>query len=361
VTLEDRSFVYQPMLIKGNKPVTIGHRYSLTALLPEKESGQTAPWVVPLAMQRVESHENKELAGAKQVNALLSNPKLPFHDAGCVEVTDSAYSKPGYLHANRQHANLVTITRVRGNRTFYRQVVKPAENTATVMGHPTWYGNPFRLQDPHTWPTPDEEITTTFTSRRGRPYRVVIQAWHNLLMRGEYKPQRIPMHQHPFTLVRVCLYDQNGQMAFRHPLWLIVVGERRHELSALDIYEAYRQRFDLEHFFRFGKQKLLMDSFQTPVVKHEENWWRIVALAYLQLWVASRCAHNLPRPWERYLPATQNKVVSPASVQRDLQRVIRQIGTSAQSPKRRGKSPGRCQGVCLTPRPHLPVVRKGQN
>jgi hypothetical protein len=84
VTLEDCSFVYQPMLIKGNKPVTIGHRYSLTALLPEKESGLTAPWVVPLAMQRVESHENKELAGAKQVNALLSDPKLPFHDAGCV-------------------------------------------------------------------------------------------------------------------------------------------------------------------------------------------------------------------------------------------------------------------------------------
>jgi len=179
-------------------------------------------------------------------------------------------------------------------------------------------------------------------------------------MRGEYKPQRIPMHQYPFTLVRVCLYDQKGQMAFRHPLWLLAIGPRCHQLSALDIYAAYRQRFDLEHFFRFGKQKLLLDRFQTPDVKHEENWWRIVALAYLQLWAASRCAHSLPRPWERYLPATQNKVVSTASVQCDLQRVIRQIGTPAPSPKRRGKSPGRRRGMRLTPRPRLPVRRKGQ-
>ena len=48
-------------------------------------------------------------------------------------------------------------------------------------------------------------------------------------------------------------------------------GERRIELSLLDIYEAYLQRYDLEHFFRFGKQKLLLDKFQTPDDQHEEH------------------------------------------------------------------------------------------
>jgi len=358
VTLEDRSFVYRPTIIKGNKPVTLGHCYSLVASLPEEDVGQTTTWVVPLALQRVGSHQDKELVGARQMEALLSNPELPFHAALCVEVADSSYSKPDYLHANRRHTNLVSITRVRGNRTFYRQANRPEASAA--KGHPTWYGDPFVLRDPQTWPTPDEGITTTFISRRGRTYQVVIQAWHNLLMHGKYQPHRIPMQRHPFTLVQVCLYEENGQPAFRQPLWLIAIGERRHELSALDIYEAYRQRYDLEHFLRFGKQNLLLDRFQTPEVEHEENWWRIVALAYLQLWAARTCAQSLPRPWERYLPASQNKTVSPASVQRDLSRIIRQIGTPASPPKRRGKSLGRPKGTRLRPRPRHPVVRKGQ-
>jgi hypothetical protein len=56
-TLKDRSFVYRPSVIRGNKPVTVGHQYSFTALLPEKDVAQRAAWVVPLAMQRVQSRK----------------------------------------------------------------------------------------------------------------------------------------------------------------------------------------------------------------------------------------------------------------------------------------------------------------
>src|SRR3990172_2452490 len=35
-TLADRSLVYQPNPIQGNKPVTVGHQYSTVALFPEK-------------------------------------------------------------------------------------------------------------------------------------------------------------------------------------------------------------------------------------------------------------------------------------------------------------------------------------
>lgn len=360
-TLSDRSFVHQPTVIRCNKPITVGHQYSLAAALPEKEDvKQPPPWVAPLAVQRVGSQENKELVGAQQIDQLMSDPELPFHQALCAEVEDSAYCKPEYLHANRKHSALVTIVRVRTNRTFYRQVLGPDPAQETGKGHPTWFGAPFRLSEATTWPTPDEAIQTTFTSRRGRTYSVVIQAWHNLLMNGKTKPERIPMHEHPFTLVRVCLYDQDGKLAFQNPLWVLAIGERRQKLSALQIYQAYCQRYDLEHFFRFGKQKLLLDAFQTPVTHHEEKWWRLVALAYLQLWAARTCVQSLPRPWERYLPATQNKIISPTSVQRDLPRIIRQIGIQAPNPKRRGKSPGRCKATSLEPRPRLPVVRKAK-
>jgi hypothetical protein len=260
------------------------------------------------------------------------------------------------LHANRHHANLVTIARARSNRTFYRQF----EPTEAPVGHPRWYGAPFSLQDPTSWPEADEQATTTCVSRRGKSYRVELQAWHKLLMRGQHKPKRLPMHRYPFTLVRIVLYDEEGQQAFRHPLWLIVIGERAHELSLLDVYHAYGQRYNLEHFFRFGKQKLLLDSFQTPDDEREERWWQLVHLAYAQLWMARHVARSFPRPWERNLPTMQTRHMSPTLVQRDFGNVIRQIGTPAQPPKPRGNSPGRHKGTRLPPRPRPRVVVKGQ-
>ena len=176
-------------------------------------------------------------------------------------------------------------------------------------------------------------------------------------MRGK---KDIPMHQHAFTLVKIRWYDLKGNVLFTKPLWLIVMGGRRVELSLLDIYQAYLHRYNLEHFFRFGKQKLLLDKFQTPDDKHEENWWRLVALAYLQLWAAKDLVSQLPRPWERYLPSVLNKLITPAAAQRDMSRIIRQIGTPSLAPKHRGKSPGRPKGRVLTPRKRLAIVKKAK-
>ena len=355
-TLKDRGFVYQPNTIKGNKPIAIGHQYSFVALLPERDKEKIGNWVIPLAMKRVGSQENKEMVGAQQVAAILNDEALPFGKELCVEVADSAYSKPAYLNANRDKKNLVSIARARGTRTFYHQPAPRAKRGAPKQGRPAWYGTPFYLKVPDTWGEPDEVTETTFISHKKISYRVEIQAWSNMLMRGGKK---LPMHQHPFTLVKIRWYNQNGEALFQKPLWLVVMGDRRMELSLLDIYQAYLQRYDLEHFFRFGKQKLLLDKFQTPDDQHEEHWWRLVALAYLQLWVAKDTACHLPRPWEKYLPSVVNKQLTPAMVLRDMSRIIRQIGTPAPAPKRRGKSPGRRKGTKLPPRKRQPVMKKG--
>jgi len=357
-TLADRGMVYQPNTVKGNKPVTIGHQYSTVAALPEAESGVSSSWVIPLLTRRVPTDEDKELVGAEQIDLLLKDDRLPFNRDLCVEVGDTSYSKPAYLHANRHHRQLVTIARVRGTRTFYRQPV--AGTSESGAGHPTWYGDVFSLQEESTWHTPDESLTITETSLRGKVHRVKIQAWHQMLMRGKYKPKRLPMHHHPFTLLWVVRYDEQGQLIYKRPLWLLVIGHRRHELSLLHIYDAYRQRFDLEHFFRFGKQKLLLTSFQTPEAVREESWWQLSHLAYAQLWLSRHLAYNLPRPWERNLPSMKTRQMSPSLVQRDFERIIRQIGTPAKPPKRRGNSPGRRKGVRLPPRLRRKVVVKGQ-
>jgi hypothetical protein len=171
-----------------------------------------------------------------------------------------------------------------------------------------------------------------------------------------------PMHQHPFTLIRVRLFNEANEQVFQRPLWLLVMGQRRNELSLTEGWKAYVRRYDVEHFFRFGKQRLLMTAYQTPEVQHEENWWQIVQLAYVQLWLARYLAEAMPRPWERYLPQfqtqTKNQEISPSMVQRDFGRIIQEIGTPAKVPKPRGKSPGRTKGDRQKPRKRQKVIKK---
>jgi hypothetical protein len=120
-------------------------------------------------------------------------------------------------------------------------------------------------------------------------------------------------------------------------MWLIVTGEQREHITLVDAYLCYRQRFDIEHMFRFSKQRLLMTNFQTPKVEHEENWIRLVMLAYVQLWTAKDLSIHLPRPWERYLQQNSDKIVSPSTVQRDFQRIISETGKPGNSPKQARK------------------------
>ena len=190
-TLSDRSYIYQPNAIKSNKPISIGHAYSSVVLFPEEESEHGPVWVVALSVKRVESSADKELVGAKQMGQLLDDETLPFHIDLCVEVVDSGYSKPEYMIENRPKKNLVTITRARNTRTFYCQPVNPEGKKA--VGHPTWYGQRFALSDETTWPAPEATENTTMTSLSGETYSVMIEAWNEMLMKGERKPVALPM------------------------------------------------------------------------------------------------------------------------------------------------------------------------
>lgn len=234
----------------------------------------------------------------------------------------------------------VVIARCRSNRVFYQS--PPVEELNKKRGCPKKYGERFDLGDAETWHSPDETNLVQQTTRKGRVLNVTIQAWHQMLMRGT-KHQR--MYRHPFTLIRISVTGDTNQTVWK-PMWLIVVGEKREEISPTLAYSCYRQRFDIVrlwrsrrvHMLRFGKQRLLMTQFQTPDVEHEENWIQFVLLAYVQLWAAKDLATHLPKPWERYLKQNNDKIVTPSVVQRDFQRIISEIGTPARFPKTRSRS-----------------------
>lgn len=353
--LEDRSFIYQPNSIKGNKPINIGHPYSILSVLPEKAEPNSAPWSIPLSGIRVESSQTGLSVGSEQINLLLNHPSFSQQEQLNVLVVDSAYSARPFVTQQVKHENLVSIVRVRGNRVFYR--CPPLCDSSQGKGHPRWYGDRFDLKDETTWHESDENQQTSLTTARGKVLAVKIRAWHQMLMRGR---KDCPMHLHPFTLIQIQVTDEMGKTVWK-PMWLSVFGQRRHQLTLAQSWQAYRQRYDLEHFNRFGKQKLLMNSILTPEVEREENWVQLSLLAYVQLWAARDLAVNLPRPWERYLPSSVNGHVTPSVVQRDFTRIISQIGTPAQSPKRRGKSLGRTAGESQPPRPRHQVVKKGSS
>lgn len=132
-TLADRGVVYQPNPAPGNKPIAVGHQYSVVAALPER-SRLDPPWVVPLQAQRVASDTTATAVAASQMAAVLADPAQPDGAALSVQVADSHYSHAAYLHALSAFSNHVVIARSAGNRVYSR--APPATDGA--CGHPIW-------------------------------------------------------------------------------------------------------------------------------------------------------------------------------------------------------------------------------
>jgi hypothetical protein len=354
-TLADRTMVYCPNPIAGNKPITIGHRYVVLCYLPNKSQKTDPPWAPPLSIRRISSSEKETTISAQQLNRLLESQVGGIQSRKCLCVVDSGLSAIEFLQTAAKHSNLVTIARLRSNRVVYQK--PPPKVDPPKRGHPRWYGPRFALNESSTHPPSDEGVEIHQITRRGKRLTVCIEAWQKMLVRGSREHQ---MHRFPFNLHKVTVTDEKGTPMFVRPLWLAVFGKNRTEISPQEVYEAYRQRYDIEHFFRFGKQRLLFDKYQTPVVQHSENWAQIVQLAYAQLYIASPLAQCLPRPWERYLPKYKMDAISVSDVQRDFPRILSTIEPVCKVPKRRGKSPGRAQGNGPGPRPLAEVKKKGR-
>ncbi|NEP54106.1 MAG: transposase, partial [Moorea sp. SIO3C2] len=351
-TLDDRSMVNRPTAVKGQKPVTIGHSYSMVAALPERDE-MDARWTIPLDIERVPTDSSAIKVAVRQVDAIMGNNALDWHGQLNVLVLDSAYGVKGCLEPIQKHSSLVSIARVRSNRVFYQS---PGAQSYSGKGRRPWYGERFALNNADTWHPPDESVEFTEIGKNG-PISVHIQSWSNMLMRGS---KDHPMHKHPFTLIRVERRSAQGHRIGK-VMWLIVSGKQRAKINLLEAYWAYRQRFDIEHSFRFLKRNLLLDAFQTPELEHEQDWLKLVMLAYVQLWAAQPISVEVPKPWETLKERELYSRIPPSKVQQDWNRIIRLVGTPAAEVKPRGKSPGRQVGDTQTPRLRKPVIKKGKS
>lgn len=354
-TLADRGIVHAPNPVMGNKPITVGHQYSLAVYFPEKLQDNSPPWVIPLSCERISTQQKGTLLGMKQIANCIAQPV--FHGTLCVSVGDCAYSDgPCIIEANK-NPDQIHVSRAKNNRILYDS---PKKSYQIKRGRPKQYGKKFQL-NAKPLKKPDDSTSFEIISKKGKKLLIVIEAWNDILMRGK----RISnTSQIPFRLIRARVFDAlSGELLYARPMWLIVSGKRRNELSLKDIYQIYRQRFDIEHFFKFGKNKLLMDKTQTPDVNHEESYWQFTMIAYAQLYMGRQLANSMPTPWQKYLDEfkSQDQERSPTQVQKSFSRIIHEIGTPAKPPKPRKKSIGRQKGSVQIKRQRHDVIVKGKN
>ena len=354
--LQDRHFVHRSTPIPGQKPVTVGHAYSLLAHLPEKEGPYAPPWAPACDAERVPTTSSYAEVGREQCRDVVRYHTEAAEDL--LFLADNGFCRRPFIYPLAVEEGTNVTVRLRSNQVVYGP---PPPREKGKRGRPRLYGARFVLNDPSTWHDPDVEKAWEETRPNGRQVRVHLKAWYDMRMRGR---QGYPMHHCPFTLIRITVTTPDGRPLYRRPLWLAFFGPKRQVWAPKLIYEAYRQRFDQEHMHRFLTQHLLALAYQTPDTDHEERWWRMVILAYYQLWMARSLAQARWRPWEKHLAKkhapSAARVLSPTLVQRDFYRILRQIGTPARRLKPRGKPQGRAPGRRFKPRPRYKIVRKGR-
>jgi len=321
--------------------VAVGHTYSLLAFLPESESASSPPWAVFLDARRVATDQNAAQMAQEQIAPWVETQERAEHPVPARPTpvaADSRYSTPPFVYPLVQRG-LSVVVWMRHNRVFFRP---PPEAEGPARGHPRWYGERFVLSDPTTGPPPDEEETT----RQGKTRVIHLQAWQGMRMRGH---RQWPMHRCPCTPIRVWVTTPEGEMVYPQPLWLALFGPGQEEWPLREVVRAYFQRSHQEHGHRFLKRNLLATAYRTPEVRNEERWWRIVLVAAFQIWLGRELAQMRPRPWERYLHRRREggesvKEVPPSHVQRDMERILRALGTPARRLQPRGKPVGRREG-----------------
>lgn len=322
-TLKERTYEHQPQTHPDASPVTIGQGYSSLVCIPEDQGS----WTLPLLHERITSFETpleKAAEQLQQVCAQLSHRPLSLWDSeyGC-----------GHFINLTADINCDKLMRLRPNRVVYGP---PGEYSG--RGRPPKHGDKFTLKDEQTWWTPDAQQRVQ-TEQLGT---LRLRQWSNVHFRQS--------PDHPMTLVLVERLDSEGK-ARHQPLWLIWVGDT---MPALDtLWQLYLHRFCIEHWYRFIKQRLHWCLPHLGTAEQTHAWSTLMPLMSWQLWLARADCADAPLPWQKPL-----KEKTPGRVANGFAAILVNIGSPAEHPKPRGKSPGWPKGKKRTRRPRYPTIKK---
>jgi hypothetical protein len=119
------------------------------------------------------------------------------------------------------------------------------------------------------------------------------------------------------------------------------------------LWQRYLRRFAVDHWYRFIKQRLHWTLPKLGEPKAAERWRDLMPLAAWQLWLARALVQDAPLPWQKKLAQ-----LTPGRVADSMAALLVGLGSPAQPPKPRGKSPGWPTGQKRRRKGPDPTVRK---
>ena len=372
-TLEDRTLVAVPnCTVKGNKPLDVGFEYSFVNLLADFSKG----WSLPLMIDHIPKDQTPNQVGGAQIASLMEDGGLPFAlEPLVVNTLDRGYGAM-YLKSATRFSNLVSILNIRhGSKVYARadgdgkqvfgQCYHLVGSTCDkdFKKHPkTKQGYTVHLRSVCELP-PDQSLAFLTTLKNGRAVIVALRRYNDLLWRTK---QGVKMADKPLDLVCVKVLDAKTMgPVWTRPMFVAAVGKKRHELSLREIYEDYLHRYDIEPQFRFAKQKLFLEAFQTCVAQHLHNWMNIVMLGLWLLFTARNVCPNQPEKWQRYaerkkegLFPNETHVLSISQTRKSIQDLLLTFDQNPFLPIKSKPGTGRKRGQPQKIRNKFPYVKK---
>ena len=375
--LADRQYVPTANnVIAANRALGIGYPVSVLHL-----GAGEAGWCPPLSMQRVGSAQDTNGVAVQQIMDLVTDKSLPFGQQLVLCRTDSAYGKAIFLSPLYEVDNLVCATRLRAGIKVWTKAV----DGESVGGAPRIYGEKYYLTEGsgsktyrkkeavfEVWQqalceqAPDDTVQTSAVMGNGRQVVIHLKRWKDLLLRTK---SGASMKNKPLDVVRVLVLDaQTNKPVFDRPLFIGVSGKRKNELTATEVQQQFRERYHVETWYRFAKNRLLLDKRQTPSEEHldpEYSGLKIVQLATWLMFTARKEIGQVDCPvWQKYLPKNrqveraQQPVLSIAQVQRASHLLFATFDKTPFLPQKSKKGNGRMLGQKFNPRIKFPVVKK---
>ena len=322
VTLQERTSEYYTTG-GGNRPITQGQGYSTIAWIPEAQGS----WALPLRHERITSWESPIDKAVWQLSQVCQHlPQRP------ISLWDSEYGCAPFV---LKTANIAAdkLMRLRSNLSLYS-----APPTYCGKGRPRLHGDKFKLNDATTWSIPVASLEID----EPQLGQVQISLWQNLHFRKAAG--------HPMSLLRVERLSPRTGKAVK-PMWLAWVGEQMPPLA--EVWRLYLRRFAVDHWYRFLKQRLHWTLPKLGTPKQCERWSDLMPLMTWELWLARDIVADNPLPWQN-----STLKLTPGRVAQAIGGVLTVIGTPAQPPKPRGKSPGWTTGQPRLSKTRYPVVKK---
>ncbi len=323
-TSEGRGYIHVSNLPLADKPISIGWMFSVVGLLPE----QASSWTLPLDLQCIGPEQTAIEVAIEQLRRL----KPLFGARRVIVVADRWYGTPQMLRACRDLGYSVLI-RLKSNRKLSRKPRRIHPRGAPPKDGPLLQGTrPETQADPAAlWEATDQTGRVTRVSR-----------WDEVHFQQDRDLE--------LSVIRVERSAARDSKRDPRVSWFLTLDD----VVPLEQVPARSSlRFSEEHLFRFLKQDLLWTQVRVRTPAQFERWSWIVALAFLQLYLARPLGLAALLPWE-----AKGRPVTPRQVRRVMPTILWQLGTPVWACQPRGKAPGRAKGFHPQPAPRYPVCCK---